>query len=527
VTVSLTQTPLWQELQQHKQGLQAGSLRDLALADPDRLEKFQVACEGLRLNYALNFATPKTIELLAKLAMQQKLDDERARMFRGEKINTTENRAALHTALRQKSNQPVLIDGVDVMPEIHAVRRRMTQFADDVKEGRLKGATGKPFRHIVNIGIGGSDLGPRLAVKALAPFAKHFAVHFVANADAFELLSVLEAIDPAETLFIVVSKTFTTEETLLNARTARQWLADRLGEPAVAHHFVAVSATCKEVEKFGIKSEYLFPIWDWVGGRTSLWSAVGLGIMLAVGPKHFDSMCDGAAAMDQHFRNAPFAQNMPVLLALLGIWNRNFLNTSAQAVLPYAERLRDLPRYLQQLEMESNGKTVARYGNKLDYATAPVIFGECGSVGQHSFHQWLHQGSEIVPADFIGIVDDDLNHPDHHRALMANMAAQAGALAFGRPQASSPHDVYAGGRPSNLILLDRLDPFHFGLLLALYEHKTFTQGAIWNLNSFDQPGVELGKQLARALVADKQAAGKENVFLKGLYNLILHANKNK
>ncbi len=522
MSASLIQTPLWQELRRHKESLQPGSLRDLVFADAARLDHCQIACSGLRLNFALNFVTPKTIELLAKLAMQQKLDEERARMFRGEKINTTENRAVLHTALRQKSNQPVLVDGHDVIPEIRATRRRMAQFANDVREGRWLGATGKPVKHIVNIGVGGSDLGPRLAVRALTSFAKGPAVHFVANADAFELLSLIEKLDPAETLFIVVSKTFTTQETLLNAQTARRWLSGKLGEPAVAKHFVAVSANRKEVEKFGMTGDHLFPIWDWVGGRYSLWSAAGLSIMLAIGPDHFDKMCDGAAAMDDHFRTEPFTRNAPALLALLGIWNRNFLETTAQAILPYTERLRDLPRYLQQLEMESNGKSVARYGSALDYATAPVIFGDCGTVGQHSFHQCLHQGSDIVPADFIGIVEDDLNQPDHHRALNANMIAQAGALAFGRPQASKPQDVYPGNRPANLILLDRLDPFHFGLLIALYEHKVFAQGAIWNINSFDQPGVELGKQMARALEAGKPApADKEAVFLAHLYDAAL------
>ena len=522
---NLTQTPLWQELLRHREGLEASSLRDLVLADPQRLESFEITCAGLRLNFALNFVTPKTIELLAKLAMQQKLDDERARMFHGEKINVSENRAALHTALRQKSGQPVLVDGHDVMPDIRAVRRRMVELARDVREGRWLGATGKPIRHIVNIGIGGSDLGPRLAVKALTPFAKGPALHFVANADAFELLSVIEHLDPAETMFLVVSKTFTTQETLLNAQTARRWLTDKLGDPAVAKHFIGVTGNRKEAEKFGLNPDHLFPVWDWIGGRYSLWSAVGLSIMLAIGAEHFESMCDGAAAMDEHFRTAPFERNMPALLGLLGIWNRDFLKMSALAILPYAERLRDLPRYLQQLEMESNGKTVMRYGSPVGTATAPIIFGECGSVGQHSFHQWLHQGSDTVPADFIGIVEDDLHRPGHHRALAANMVAQACALALGRQAASSPHDIYPGGRPANLLLLDRLDPFHFGLLIALYEHKVFTQGAIWNLNSFDQPGVELGKQLARALEAGKPAADKEGLFLERLFQKALTSSK--
>ena len=522
---SVDQTPAWQELLKHRDHLKAGHLRDLILADPKRLQTCAIACGGLRLNYALQFVTPKTIELLAKLAHQQKLEHMRACMFAGEKINSTENRAALHTALRQKGNQPVKVDGRDVILEIHATRRRMAEFANGVREGKYKGTTGKAIRHIVNIGIGGSDLGPRLAVKALAPYAKGPTAHFVANADAFELLSVLEHLDPGETLFIVVSKTFATQETLLNAKTARRWLVDKLGEAAVGKHFVAVSANQKEAEKFGLPADHLLPIWDWVGGRYSLWSAVGLAIMLAIGPENFGEMCNGAAAIDEHFSKAPLAENMPVVLALCEIWNRNFLDARTRAVLPYSERLRDLPRYLQQLEMESNGKTVTRGGAKIDYTTAPIVFGDCGTVGQHSFHQLLHQGSDSVPADFIGVVSDDLAHPDHHRALIANMIAQAGALAFGKTHASSPHDVYAGGRPSNIILLDRLDPHNFGMLIALYEHKVFTEGVIWELNSFDQPGVELGKQMASTLEAGKASSGPQSDFLAKLYDSASHAKK--
>jgi len=516
----LARSKAWQDLQRHRESLRARSLRDIVLADADRLARFQIAHRGLRFNFALNFATSETVDLLAKLAGEQKLEEARARMFAGERINSTENRAVLHTALRQKGDAPVRVDGKDVIPEIRATRRRMTQFSEDVREGRRLGATGKPIRHVVNIGIGGSDLGPRLAVKALAPFAKRVETHFVANADAFELLSIISKLDPAETLFLVVSKTFTTQETLLNANTAHRWLASKLGEAATARHFVAVSVNQKEVEKFGIAAANMFPIWDWVGGRFSLWSAVGLSIMLAIGPQHFDAMLDGAATMDDHFRTVPFAQNMPVMLALLGIWNRDFLGSSALAVLPYSERLRDFPRYLQQLEMESNGKTVTRDGHSATYETAPVIFGECGTVGQHSFHQWLHQGSDIVPADFIGIVEDDLNEPEHHRALQANMAAQAAALAFGRPQAAVPQEIYPGGRPSNLILLDRLDPFHFGMLIALYEHKVFTQGVVWNINSFDQPGVELGKQMARSLETTKAGIDEKDVILEQVFRFV-------
>jgi glucose-6-phosphate isomerase len=516
---SLTASPVWQELLRHKNKIAQARLADLALGDDSRLDACEVRFEGLRLNYALARVTPETIGLLVKLAEQQKLAEWRARMLKGDKINTSEKRAVLHTALRQQDDKPVMVDGGDVMGEIRSVRKRIAAFANDVSAGKWKGATGKPIKHIVNIGIGGSDLGPRLAVRALAPFAERLEVHFVANVDAFDLLSVLENLNPAETLFVVVSKTFTTQETLLNARTARQWLTQKLGEKAVGRHFVAVSVNAAEVDKFGIDAANMFPMWDWVGGRFSLWSAVGLSIALAIGPKNFDAMLAGAAAMDQHFLKAPLAENMPVILALLGIWNWNFLGATAQAVLPYSERLRDLPRYLQQLEMESNGKSVTRDGEAVDYGTAPAIFGDCGTVGQHSFHQCLHQGFDVIPADFIGINADDLGKPEHHQALLANMAAQAGALAFGQ-KSPSPNDVYPGNRPSNLILLDRLDPRHFGMLLALYEHKTFVQGIVWNLNSFDQPGVELGKKMALALESRESAAGPESAFMARLFQRI-------
>ncbi len=522
----LAQTPLWQELARHRDELKSTSLRDLVFAVPGRLENFQISCGGLRLNYAFAAVAPKTIELLAKLAAQQNIEAARAGLFRGDKANTTEKRAALHTALRQKTDAPVMVDGHDVIPEIRAAQKRMAQFADDVRSGNYKGATGRPIRDIVNIGIGGSDLGPRLAVKALAPFASGPRVHFVANADAFELVSALKDCDPASTLFLVVSKTFTTEETLLNARSARQWLVEKLNENAVSQQFIGITGNEAAARKFGIAPENIFPVWDWIGGRMSLWSAVGLAAMLAMGPKHFAAMCDGGAAMDEHFFAAPPAQNMPILLGLLAVWHRNFCGMRAHAVLPYGERLRELPRYLQQLEMESNGKSVTREGKPVDYETAPVIFGECGSVGQHSFHQWLHQGSDIASSDFIGVAADDLGKPDHHRALAANMVAQAGALAFGNVDAKSAFAICAGGRPSNLILLDGLDPYHFGMLLALYEHKVFVEGAIWGLNSFDQPGVELGKNLARGLEAGKPPQGQEEAFLAQLLGLASTSTKN-
>ncbi|MDX2028019.1 MAG: glucose-6-phosphate isomerase [Alphaproteobacteria bacterium] len=511
----LTQLPEWQNLLRHRDALKSSA--DVILNDPQRLDNCEIALDGLRLNYALHQVTPETISLLVKLAEAQKLAEWRSRMLNGEKVNSTESRAVLHTALRQTSDAPVKVDGKDVIPEIRAVRKRMADFVENVRSGQWKGATGKSIRHIVNIGIGGSDLGPRLAVQALAPYASKLQVHFAANADAFDLLATLKNIDPAETLFVVVSKTFTTQETLLNAQTARQWLTAKLGDKAVAQHFVAVSTNAAETAKFGIPAANMFPMWDWVGGRFSLWSAVGLSVALGIGMENFDAMLSGAAAMDEHFKNAPLARNMPVLLALLGIWQRNFMGAGALAILPYSERLRELPRYLQQLEMESNGKSVSRDGKTVDYETAPAIFGDCGTISQHSFHQWLHQGTGKIPADFIGIMEDDLNQPTHHRALLANMAAQACALAFGNSQAAAPQDMYVGERSSTLIMLDRLDPKHFGMLLALYEHKVFTQGILWNINSFDQPGVDLGKKMARGLEAPTGAASPSDGFLASLH----------
>jgi glucose-6-phosphate isomerase len=515
--MSLIQIPEWQALQQHRDALKTRCLADLILGDDKRLETCELALGGLRLNYALNFVTRETIALLAKLAGARDLAGWRARMARGEKINNTEIRAALHIALRHFGDTRFTVDGQDVMPDVKSVRYRMAAFATDLREGRVCGATGKPLRHVVNIGIGGSDLGPRLAVRALAPYATAVQSHFVANADAFELVELFKRLDPAETLFIAVSKTFTTQETLLNARAARAWLAARLGEEAVARHFVAVSTNLEAVKTFGIGGSHIFPMWDWVGGRFSLWSAVGLSVALAVGPENFDKLLHGAAAMDAHFMEAPLAQNMPVMLAMLGIWSRNFLGSAAHAVLPYSERLRDLPRYLQQLEMESNGKSVDRDGKPVETATAPILFGEPGTVGQHGFHQWLHQGSEIVSADFIGVAEDDLGKPEHHKALLSNLVAQAGALAFGQSKAAAPQDIYAGNRPSTILTLEKLDPHRLGMLLALYEHKVFVQSVIWGLNPFDQPGVELGKRMARALEAGTPAAEASGEFTAKLY----------
>ena len=499
MVVLLTESAAWKALEQHHADVKKRTLSDIILQDPDRLKNFQCGLKGIRLDFALNPITSKTIDLLVALARQQKVEEKRERMFRGDKINITENRAVLHVALRQQQDQPLLVDGHNIIPDIRNTQKRMAECVAALRAGQWLGATGKPIRHIVNIGIGGSDLGPRFAVDALGPYVSVLDVHFVANVDAYDLMSVVKNCDPEATLFVVVSKTFTTQETLMNALTARQWLIEKLKTQEVDRHFIAVSASDTEVRKFGIPAEQTFPLWDWVGGRYGLWSAVGISVALAIGMDHFHQLLAGAAAMDAHFSTAPLSQNMPVLLGLLGVWQRNFWNTQALAVLPYSQQLRELPRYLQQLEMESNGKSVTCDGTFTNYKTGPILFGESGTVGQHSFYQLLHQGSDIVPVDFIGVIHDDQHLPQHHRVLLSNMIAQAGAFAFGKPHSASPHDVYAGGRPSNTIVLDRLDPFHLGMLLALYEHKTFVQGVLWNINSFDQPGVELGKQLARGL----------------------------
>jgi glucose-6-phosphate isomerase len=472
------------------------TLNDLFNADRERAAKYTLNINGLEADFSRHPITDDTLALLVKLANERGLEGWRERLFNGDKINVTEGRAALHTALRSKGEGAVSVDGVDVMPDVRALHAQMEIFVNDVRQGRWRGATGKPITDIVNIGIGGSDLGPRMAAGALRPYAGSLRPHFVANADAGEILGVLEKLDPATTLFIVVSKTFTTQETLLNAATARRWLVDRLGADAVARHFAAVSTNLKAVDAFGIRVGAVFPLWDWVGGRYSLWSSVGLSVALATGWDNFRALLDGAAAMDEHFHTAPLARNMPVLMALAGIWQRNFCGAAALAVVPYSERLRDLPRYLQQLEMESNGKAVTRDGAPVAWATAPAIFGECGTISQHSFHQWLHQGTDATPVDFIGVKEDDLGQPEHHRVLLANLKAQAEALRAGCCD-SDAHRTNPGNRPSTLLWLAKLDPFCLGSLLALYEHKVFTQGVVWGINSFDQWGVELGKRLAR------------------------------
>jgi glucose-6-phosphate isomerase len=496
----LTDLDVWKELRAHRALFEGQPLADIYDRDGGRRVRMTKIVDGLEVDFSRTHMTEKTLDLLVTLARVRGVEVARDAMFAGKKINESEKRAVLHTALRDASPQPLMIDGVDVRAAIRATDARLASFVDAIRQGTWTGATGEKITTIVNIGIGGSDLGPRLAATALAKPGEGTRAYFVANVDAFELDHVLAACDPARTLFVIVSKTFTTLETLTNAQSARAWLVAALGEAAVAKHFVAVSTNAAAVETFGIGLDNMFPMWDWVGGRYSVWSAVGLSVALAIGWEGFTAMREGAARMDEHFKAAPLHQNLPVLLGLIDVWYRNFWGSGCHAILPYAERLRDLPRFLQQLDMESNGKRVTQTGEPVEVATGPVIFGECGTVGQHSFHQWLHQGTDIIPVDFIGIRADASGRPEHHRALLANLTAQAEALLRGRAM-EMPARTNPGNRPSTIIWMDRLDPQRFGALLALYEHKVFVEGVIWGINSFDQWGVELGKKLAAEAMA--------------------------
>ncbi|MDD3182151.1 MAG: glucose-6-phosphate isomerase [Alphaproteobacteria bacterium] len=503
--VKCSDLSIWAELQEQAHRVKHVSLDSLFEQDPDRATRWTIKLNGLESDFSRNHISDETLALLLRLAKERDVEGLRDQMVSGTKINNTENRAVLHTALRTAKDDPVYVDGQDVMPAIRSLHQKLAKFVADVREERWLGATGQPIRNVVNIGIGGSDLGPRLVVSALREQATGPQVHFVANVDAADLMGLLPKLDPATTLFVIVSKTFTTQETLLNARSAREWLVGALGEEAVAQHFVSVSTNRDAVESFGIHAENMFAMWDWVGGRYSLWSAVGVGIALSVGFAGFQKLLAGAALMDEHFCTAPLDRNIPVLAALIGVWYRNFWGTSALAILPYSERLRDMPRYLQQLDMESNGKSVTRDGEPIDYQTGPIVFGECGSVGQHSFHQWLHQGSSFVPADFIGVRQDDMHRPEHHAVLLAHMQAQVEALMSGR-QDPDPARTNPGNKPTSVYWLETLDPYTLGVLLALYEHKVFVQGVIWGINSFDQFGVELGKKLANERLKREKAS---------------------
>ncbi|MDD5564983.1 MAG: glucose-6-phosphate isomerase [Thermoanaerobaculaceae bacterium] len=510
----LTQRPEWKALETHYRKIQGLHLRDLFAADPTRAERMTVEGAGIYLDYSKNRVTDETLTLLLQLAEASALRPRIDAMFRGDKINVTEERAVLHVALRAPKTQSILVDGEDVVPLVHAVLDRMADFSTAVRGGTWKGHTGEPIRNIINIGIGGSDLGPAMAYEALRHYSRRdLTFRFVSNIDGTDFAEATRDLDPAETLFIIASKTFTTLETMTNARTARDWALATLKDPAaVARHFVAVSTNAEEVAKFGIDTANMFEFWDWVGGRYSMGSAIGLSTMIAVGAGHFRAMLAGFHEMDEHFRTAPLQRNLPVLLGLLAVWYNNFFGAQTVAVLPYEQYLKRFPAYLQQLTMESNGKHVTLDGAEVTYQTGPIYWGEPGTNGQHSFYQLIHQGTKLIPCDFIAFARPLNPLGRHHDVLLANVFAQAEALAFGKtareveaegtPPRLVPHRTFEGNRPSNTIVLDRLTPAALGTLVALYEHSVFTQGAIWQVDSFDQWGVELGKVLAQRIIPE-------------------------
>ena len=521
MTSKLTETQAWRALQAHHAKIKDVHLRDLFAQDPGRADRFAVDGAGIFLDYSKNRITDETVKLLVALAEQCQLTARRDAMFRGEKINVTEGRAVLHVALRAPRGARIEVDGKDVVPDVHAVLDRMSEFADRVRSGAWKGHTGKPIRNVVNIGIGGSDLGPVMAYEALRHYSQRsLNFRFVSNVDGTDVAEATQDLDPQETLFIVSSKTFTTLETMSNAETARAWLLRGLGgdAKATAKHFVAVSTNAAKVAQFGIDTANMFGFWDWVGGRYSMDSAIGLSTMIAVGPENFRALLAGFHEMDEHFRTAPLDKNLPVLMALLGLWYADFFGAETLAVLPYDQYLKRFPAYLQQLTMESNGKSVTLDGQPVDYATGAIYWGEPGTNGQHSFYQLIHQGTRLIPVDFIAFAQtlNPLGH--HHDTLMANVLAQAEALAFGKTRAeveaegTAPalvaHRVFQGNRPSNTLLVDRLTPAALGKLVALYEHAVFTQGIIWGLDSFDQWGVELGKVLAQRIIPELESAAE-------------------
>jgi glucose-6-phosphate isomerase len=513
----LTQRAAWKALATHYEKVRNVSLRSLFSDDPDRAERFTIEAAGLFLDYSKNRITEETRNLLLQLAKESGLEERRDAMFRGEKINITEKRAVLHVALRAPEGETILVDGEDVVPGVHEVLDKMAAFSNRVRSGEWKGHTGKRIRNVVNVGIGGSDLGPVMAYEALKHYSERSMVfRFVSNVDGTDFAEAVVDLDPSETLFIISSKTFTTLETMTNAHTAREWAVKGLGdEKAVAKHFVAVSTNAAEVTKFGIDTANMFGFWDWVGGRYSMDSAIGLSTMLAIGPENFRAMLDGFHQVDEHFRTAPLESNLPVILGLLSVWYNDFFDAQTMAVLPYEQYLKRFPAYLQQLTMESNGKHVTLEGERVNYDTGPIYWGEPGTNGQHSFYQLIHQGTRLIPCDFIGF-EKTLNPLGrHHDILLANVFAQAEALAFGKtaeqvkaegtPDWLVPHRVFEGNRPSNVLLADKLTPETLGKLVALYEHSVFTQGTVWQIDSFDQWGVELGKVLAQHIIAEIEA----------------------
>ena len=542
--MTITASPAWAALAAHQQAMAISHLKDLFASDPQRVQSLSLSFDGLYYDFSKQRLTAETLGLLTALARDAQLTEHTERMFAGERINASEDRSVLHVALRRSAG-PFPSAQFDVMPEVLATRQRMAEFAERLRDGRCYGHKGMAIRDVVNIGIGGSDLGPKMMGNALRSISHPaLGVHYVSNLDGAQMAPLLQTLDPRTTLFIIVSKTFTTQETMFNAHTARDWLRANLGDELVPeHHFAAVSSKPERAVEFGVPENLVFPIWDWVGGRYSLWSAVGLALMIAIGPHAFDEMLRGAERMDEHFRTTPFERNLPVIMALIGLWNTNFLGASTNAVLPYNESLEYLPSFLQQLEMESNGKSVNVAGEAVGCATCPIVWGELGNNGQHAFFQLLHQGGRIVPCDFLASVRSDYPLPKHQEALLSNCFAQSAALAFGRDKDEVraslekeglsekaiaellPHRVFAGNQPSSTLLLNSLNPATMGSLIALYEHKVFAQGVIWGVNSFDQWGVELGKAVANRILPAFYDSGLEKTLDASTQGLLSFSRK--
>jgi glucose-6-phosphate isomerase len=537
----LTESNAWQALRKHAEKSSGQQMRNMFAADPQRFEKFSLKLNEILFDYSKNRITEETLTLLTDLARHAGLEEKRDRMFSGEKINTTEHRAVLHVALRNRSNRPIMVDDKDVMPDVNRVLDKMRSFSEKVRSGQWTGHTGKPIRDIVNIGIGGSDLGPLMVCEALKPYAQdNLNVHFVSNVDGTQIEETLKPLDPQTTLFLIVSKTFTTQETLCNAESAKAWLlASGAGQAAVAKHFVAISTNRKKVVDFGIDPENMFEFWEWVGGRYSLWSAVGLSIAVSLGMDRFEELLQGAHLVDEHFRTAPLEQNIPVIMGLLGIWYVNFFNAVTHVILPYDQYLHRFPAYFQQGDMESSGKQVTLSGTRVNYATGPIIWGEPGTNGQHAFYQLIHQGTQLVPADFLAPAISQNPLGDHHQILLSNYFAQPEALMQGKTSEEArhemeadgmtadeierllPHRVFPGNRPSNSFMFRKLTPQTLGSLIALYEHKIFVQGAIWDINPYDQWGVELGKVLAKRILLeleDPTTISSHDASTNGLIN---------
>ena len=540
MTSKLVGLDAWKKLSAHSEKMKKISLKEL-FEDKERFKNFSLKSNSIFLDYSKSLASKETYSLLNELAENVDLKAKIKNMFLGEKINWTENRAVLHTALRNRSNSPVYVDGTDVMSKINEVLKQVKSFSNSVISGDWKGHTGKQIKHIVNIGIGGSDLGPRMVCRALKPFAKGPSLHFVSNVDGTDIVETLEDLNQDETLFLIASKTFTTQETMTNAGSARAWLVKALGEDAVSKHFVAMTTNIEAASTFGISPENCFAFWDFVGGRYSLWSSIGTSIACYIGFENFEKLLDGAHQMDKHFLEAPIMENIPAIMGLLGVWYNNFLDADSYAVLPYSQSLELFSSYLQQGDMESNGKYVNRDGEEVDYQTGPVIWGRQGTDGQHAFYQLIHQGTKLIPADFIGVKKSTYESGEHHQILLSHFLAQTEALAFGKSldvvkselaatglsdediAKLAPHKVFKGNRPTNTIILDELDPYNLGQLIALYEHKIFVQGVVWGVNSFDQWGVELGKVLAKTILTELKdgTSGSHDASTCGLISYLL------